>query len=147
MPRGRGKKPRTGGVMRTIERQRNKDAWVGYWFDQDGIIHRRRFSIRKYGDTEARNRAARAQHEGVSHISPPPIPSHMAMGEERVIRILGHDAGPGSRRKYRVEWADHSVTMEPRRNLVDKAENGGEFIVNEALQKYWDRNPNLSRKV
>jgi hypothetical protein len=145
MPRGLGKKSRSFGIMRTCEQKRNKEAWVAYWYDEDRIIKRKRFSIKKYGETEAQALAQRTIDEvpiRISHSTSEPVTS----GEHRVIRVLGHDFAPGSRRKYRVQWADHSITLEPRRNLVDVNEDG-ELIVNEALQKYWDRKPNLSRKV
>ena len=58
--------------------------------------------------------------------------------------ILGHE-GKGRGRKYRVLWATGEVTLEPRKSLVDSV--NGEETPNEALQKYWERNPTLSRKV
>ena len=66
--------------------------------------------------------------------------------KELVVKsILGHE-GNGRGRKYKVFWEDDSISMEPRKQLVDKEIDGKE-TVNEELINYWKRNPGLSRKV
>lgn len=65
--------------------------------------------------------------------------------EEKVKKIFGHE-GKGRGRKYKVLWEDGSTTLEPRKQLVDKEEDGTE-TVNAELVAYLDRNRNLSRKT
>jgi hypothetical protein len=63
--------------------------------------------------------------------------------EHRIEDVVEH-AGKGRGRKYRVVWADGAESWEPRKNLVDKAEDGTETVA-EPLLRYWERNPALSR--
>jgi hypothetical protein len=72
-------------------------------------------------------------------------PTSILKSEEETVKdVIGHE-GHGRGRKYLVVWSDNSATWEPRKNLVDSV-NGEETIV-EALLRYWERNPKLSRKV
>ena len=65
--------------------------------------------------------------------------------ELMVKKVLGHE-GKGRGRKYKVYWEDGTISLEPRKQLVDKDPDGTE-TVNTELIAYLDRNPKLSRKV
>ena len=62
-----------------------------------------------------------------------------------VKKVLGH-SGKGRGRKYKVYWEDETISMEPRKQLVDKDADGTETI-NAELIAYFKRNPKLTQKV
>jgi len=69
-------------------------------------------------------------------------PNFAGAKEHRVRDIIGHK-GKGNTRRYQVVWEDGDETWEPREQLVDEV--GGEEVLNEALERYYQRNPRLGR--
>jgi hypothetical protein len=63
--------------------------------------------------------------------------------EFQVVDVVDHD-GHGRGRKYRVRWSNGDYTWEPRANLVDREENGEE-VMNEAFERYLERNQMLGK--
>ena len=74
-------------------------------------------------------------------IGPDPLPEK----EFEVADVVDH-RGHGRGRKYRVKWSDGDFTWEPRKNLMDKKEDGTEVVL-EALSRYLRRNQALNRGV
>lgn len=75
------------------------------------------------------------------YIGPDPEPP-----TEWMVKDVVDHTGSGRGRKYRVMWDDGDFTWEPRHTLVDVMVDGSE-VVNEALKRYFDRNPQLGRKA
>jgi len=75
----------------------------------------------------------------IHFVGPDPGPQQ----EWKVSDVLDHRGG-GRGRKYRVLWDDGDTTWEPIGTLADFGEEG-EVVLNAALSKYFDRNPQLTR--